>query len=337
MLRRLGLVNLKLRGDHMDFGARVDCAVVIVTYNSDSYIGGLLDCLEDSAPDLSMRVVVVDNGSTDTTTDIVAKHSDVICVRATRNRGYAAGINIGRSHAGDYSAILVLNPDVLLEAGSVTQMFNELQTPGIGVVVPMLTDRSGGTYSSLRREPTVMRALGDCFLGQRFGSRPGWSSETVWDPRVYEGACTVDWATGAVMMIASECDQQVGPWDERFFLYSEETDYAARVRRHGFKIKYLPTARAQHTGGGSGTSDELTALMAVNRIRYAEIWGRWPKLFRGTVVLHELLRSYRRGHRIALRILLQRSNWSDIILRLQGSDTEVSPEAVRREQQSTLR
>lgn len=124
------------------------------------------------------------------------------------------------------------------------------------------------------------------------------------------------------MMIASECDQRVGPWDERFFLYSEETDYAARVRSHGFSIKYLPTAQAQHTGGGSGSSDELTALMAVNRIRYAEIWSRWPKAFWGSLILHELLRAYSRKHRMTLRIFLQRSKWSDVTLRLQGSDKD---------------
>lgn len=123
------------------------------------------------------------------------------------------------------------------------------------------------------------------------------------------------------MMIASECDKQVGPWDERFFLYSEEIDYATRARGHGFKIEYLPTARVLHSGGGSGTSDELDALLAVNRIRYAEKWDHWPRVFRGIVIFHELMRAYRRKHRITLRILLQRSSWSDLILKLQGSGT----------------
>jgi GT2 family glycosyltransferase len=303
---------------------RVDCAVVIVTYNSDSYIDGLLDCLGGAAPGLSLRIVVVDNGSSDATVDIVLQRSNVICVRAPHNGGYAAGINIGRVHAGDYSALLVLNPDVLLEAGSVRWMFDAVQGPGIGIVVPMLMDRSGRISPSLRREPTVMRSLGDCFFGRRFRSRPGWLSGTVWDPKAYDRRLTIDWAEGSVMMIASECDKQVGPWDERFFLYSEETDYAARGRSHGFRIEYLPTARAQHAGGGSGTSDELDALVAVNRIRYAEKWGCWPKVFRGTVVLHELLRVYNRRHRMVLGILLRRSKWSDIILRLQESGTETS-------------
>ena len=308
---------------------RVDCAVVIVTYNSESCIGGLLDCLPDAAPGLSLRVVVVDNDSSDPTVDIVAKYSDVTCIRAGRNHGYAAGINIGRAHSGEYSALLVLNPDVLLETGSITRMFDALKDPAIGIIVPLVLEESGRVSPSLRREPTVMRSLGDCFFGQRFRSRPGWLSETVWDPRAYERRHAVDWAEGSVMMIDSECDKQIGPWDERFFLYSEETDYAARGRSHGFRIEYLPTARVLHSGGGSGVSDELLALLAVNRIRYAEKWRHWPKVFRGTVVLRELLRAYHRSHRIALRILVKRSRWADLTLRLQGPVTETGPYRLR--------
>jgi GT2 family glycosyltransferase len=305
---------------------RVDCAVIIVTFNSDIYIARLLDGLADAAPGLSLRVIVVDNGSTDATMDLVVERSDVICIRASRNCGYAAAINIGRTYAGDCSALLVLNPDVLLEAGSVTRMFDALQDSKIGIAVPMLIDPAGHTLPSLRREPTIMRSIGDCFFGQRFRGRPRWSSATVWDPGAYEYRHAIDWATGAVMMIASECDHKVGPWDEQFFLYSEETDYAVRGRSNGFRIEYLPTARAQHTGGGSGTSDELAALLAVNRVRYAEKWSRWPRVFRGTVLLHELLRSYSRGHRMALRILLQRSRWIDLTQKLQECAADASRE-----------
>lgn len=315
-LRRNNMIGISSR--------RVDCGVVIVTYNSDSCIGGLLDCLADAALGLSLRIVVVDNGSSDATVDIVLQRNNVICIKAASNRGYAAGINIGRVHAAHYSALLILNPDVSLEAGSIRKMFDALQAPGVGIVVPMLMDRSGRVSPSLRREPTVIRSLGDCFFGQRFRSRPDWLSGTIWNPKAYERRRTADWAEGSVMMIASECDKLVGPWDERFFLYSEETDYAARARGHGFRIEYLPTALAQHTGGGSGTSDELDALVAVSRIRYAEKWDCWPKVFRGTVVLHELLRVYHRRHRMTLRVVLRRSRWSEIILRLQEPGTAPS-------------
>jgi GT2 family glycosyltransferase len=112
-----------------------------------------------------------------------------------------------------------------------------------------------------------------------------------------------------VLLVSAACDAAVGPWDERFFMYSEEVDHAARVRAAGFSIDYVPTARAQHRAGGSGSSSALTALMAVNRVRYMEKRRRRAGLFRAAVTLHELIRVGNPGHRFALRILLRRSRW----------------------------
>jgi len=115
------------------------------------------------------------------------------------------------------------------------------------------------------------------------------------------------------MLVAADCDAAVGPWDEeRFFLYSEETDIAARVRAAGWTIDYVPAARASHRQGGSGQSPDLAALMAVNRVRYYEKrHGRAPSAaFRSMAVLHELLRCADPVHRRALRFLLRRSSWA---------------------------
>ena len=287
----------------------VDCAVVVVTYNSARDIVALLESLPTAAAGLTLRIVVVDNGSTDDTVQLVNGRSDVLCVQPGVNIGYAAGINIGRKHAGEYSALLVLNPDIVLEAGALREMFAALDEPAVGVVVPMLLDDDGRCRPSLRRDPTLTRAIGDGLLGHRIGWRPGWLSEVVRNEKAYSYRHPVDWATGAAMLISAGCDRTVGSWDERFFLYSEEVDYAARVRGAGFRVDYLPTARAWHRGGGSGQSDALVALMAVNRIRYMEKLARRPSLYRTAVILHELLRSRDPGHRTALRAVLRRSTW----------------------------
>ena len=209
---------------------RVDCAVVIVTYNSARYIADLLDSLDEAAAGLTLRTIVVDNGSTDATIELIRDYPDVNCVETGANLGYAGGINVGRELAAEYSALLVLNPDVVLEAGAIREMFAALQEPVIGMVAPMMLEPDGRCFPSLRREPTLPRAIGDCLLGARFGRRPSWLSEMVWDDRAYRYRHAIDWATGAALMMSAECDRAVGSWDERFFLYSEEVDYAARVR-----------------------------------------------------------------------------------------------------------
>jgi GT2 family glycosyltransferase len=225
---------------------------------------------------------------------------------------------VGRLHGGEYSALLVLNPDAQLEPGSLCEMFVALDDPAVGIVVPMLLDAQGQRLPSLRREPTLMRAIGDGLLGGRIRRRPGWLSEMVWHEQSYSHRQPVDWATGAALLVSAACDRAVGGWDERFFLYSEETDYFARARAAGFRVDYLPSARVRHRGGGSGRSDALLALQAVNRIRYMEKHHRRPRLYRLAVVLHEMLRAGNSGHRSALLTVLRRSRWDSILRRLQS-------------------
>lgn len=183
----------------------------------------------------------------------------------------------------------------------------------------MIIGEGGHRYPSLRREPSLTRALGDAFLGKRIVRRPGWLSEMVWEESAYRYRHPVDWATGAALLISAACDVAVGSWDERFFLYSEETDYAARARAAGYRVDYVPAARVHHRGGGSGRSDKLTALMAVNRVRYMEKRRSRASGFRLAVILHELLRATKPGHRAALQAVLRRATWSELTRSLRAS------------------
>jgi GT2 family glycosyltransferase len=297
--------------------SRVDCAVVIVTYNSADDINTLLDALPAAADGLALRTIVVDNGSTDSTVGLVRARSDVQCLEAGANLGYSGGINVGRQHAGDFSALLVLNPDVVLEPGSLRKMSIVLNDPAVGIVVPKLQSADGKLYLSLRREPSVTRAIADGLLGHLLPNRPGWLSEIVRDESSYSSRHAVDWAGGAVLLISADCDRAVGPWDEGFFLYSEDTDYAAGARAAGFRIEYLPSARAQHRGGGSGHSNKLTALMAVSRVRYMEKRGKHPRAYRLAVAMCSVLRLSDPGHRAALKAVLSRSKWEKLAVSLQ--------------------
>lgn len=292
----------------------IDCAVIIVTYNSARDITGLLDCLPAAAPGLTLRIIVVDNGSSDATVERVRDYPEVLCVESGANLGYAGGINIGRRNAGQFRALAVLNPDLTLEPGALREMFTVLNSnPVVGIAVPMILDFEGHLDQSLRREPTLTRAIGDALLGRHFKHRPAKLSEIVRDEREYGYRHPVDWATGAVMLISEACDSVVGAWDERFFLYSEEVDYAARARAAGLRVEYVPRAQARHRKGGSGRSHALIALKAVSRVRYFEKHGKLAILMQAVVLLHELLRSVAPSHRVALRVVSRRSTWEPLI------------------------
>jgi GT2 family glycosyltransferase len=137
----------------------------------------------------------------------------------------------------------------------------------------------------------------------------------VWDQRRYERPGPVDWGTGAVLVLTSEVDSAVGAWDEeRFFLYSEETDYSRRIREAGFTVRYVPEASVTHRGGGSGSGPALTALNEVNRVRYYRKYHGpvGTAVFRAVVILGELMRYRRPANRAALRALLSRRSWASL-------------------------
>lgn len=284
------------------------CTAIIVTYNSAADICGLLSSLTDTR---LLTIIVVDNASTDDTVDRVRDFPEVVCVETGANLGYAGGINVGMARADPERPLLLLNPDVRISADAVRVLRSVLDETAAGVAVPMILDDTAVVYPSLRREPSLPRAFGDALFGSRLARRPGWLSEIVREPESYEHAQPIDWVTGAALMVRAECAAAVGQWDESFFLYSEETDFAARVRAAGWDLQYDPRARVVHSGGGSGHSPGLIALMAVNRVRYYERrHGRCASLlFRAVVVLHELLRSYDCDHRGAARTVLSRRRW----------------------------
>jgi GT2 family glycosyltransferase len=293
----------------------IDCGIVVISYNSARHIGQLLDSLPAAICGLKTRCVVVDNNSSDETACVVGSRDDALVIDAGRNLGYAGAINLGRALVGACSSLLILNPDLVLEPRAVMQLYKELDQPGVGVAVPMLLNNDGELYPSLRREPSLTRAFGEAFLGSRWPGRPGWLSETIRDRTAYLNPLDVAWAGGAAILISAACNDAVGDWDDgRFFLYSEETDFAARARRCGYRVRYVPTARVRHEDGGSGRSPMLSALLAVNRVRYYEKYHRRPAsaIFRWIVVLHYLLRATDPDRRMALRALVRRSRWSDL-------------------------
>jgi GT2 family glycosyltransferase len=283
-----------------------DCAIVVVTHNSGEDIDRLLGSLPAAAPGLDLQVIVVDTASSDDTVWRAGMAPGVEVVEAGANVGYAAGINLGRALVPDGVPVLVLNADLRLAPWSITRMLEVAADPTVGVVAPQLLGEDGEIADSLRRDPSLARALGDALFGRRLPRRPGWFGEIVRDPAAYRRAHDVDWAVGAAYLVSAACDAEVGPWAEHYFLYSEEVDYCARVRDAGYRVVYVPEARAVHREGGSGRRKETAALLALNRVRFFRSrHGAWATAaFWSIVVLAEALRSGDAAHRFALRTLL---------------------------------
>lgn len=285
-------------------------AVVVVTYHSEPLLADLVASLRPGLAGVRWHLVVADNGSADGTVATLRRLApEAVVVELGANRGYAAGINAAVAAAPPHTAVLVLNPDVRLGAGCGRALLTALRLPGTGVAVPRLVDGDGRLLPSMRREPSIVRILGDALLGARRVGRYPWLGEVVTDPRRYQAPATTDWAEGAALLVSTECWRACAPWDESFFLYSEETDFALRARDAGFATRFTPDAQAVHLGGDSRRSPGLWALLSVNRVRlHRRRHGRLAAAgFWAALMLRELSRAAigRRPSRAAVRALLR--------------------------------
>lgn len=288
-------------------------ALIVVTYNSAAVVPGLADSLPRGLAGLPddepVRVVVVDNASTDATVQVVRDLLPTAeVVELDRNAGYAAGINAGLRRVGDDEAVVVLNPDLSLHDRCVVRLLEVLSDPAVGVAVPRMRTSGGQVAHSLRREPSAARAWAEAVLG---GTRAGrWGvGEVVADADAYQSAHDAEWATGAALAISPAARAAVGAWDESFFLYSEEVDWCRRVRSAGLRVRFVPGAEVTHRGGLYDADAGLWRILMANRVRdHARHHGPLARTsFRAALLAGEALRSVgARGaaHRAGARAVL---------------------------------
>ncbi|PXA65720.1 glycosyltransferase family 2 protein [Cryobacterium arcticum] len=294
----------------------VAVAVIVVTFNSHGHVDGFADSLRQSQVDGPLRLVVVDNASTDGT---LGRFREAIpdlngipttLVDTGRNAGYAAGMNAGIAVAAESDYVLLLNPDIRLEPSTIRNLLHEARASGAGIVVPRLRDADGSLRLSMRREPSVLRAWGEALLGGRLAGRYPRLGEMETRRVLYDGIAEPDWATGAAMLISRACCSAVGRWDESFFLYSEETDFALRARDAGFPLRFTPAAEAVHFEGDSHQSRALYSLLVRNRVKLyrSRHSGASTLLFRAGVFVGVALRAADPTRRAAALALLGRTS-----------------------------
>ena len=285
-----------------------DVAAVVVTYNSASDIEPLLHDLRVERPSVRrLRVIVVDNASSDGTPELVRAFDDVVLLETGANLGYSAAINRGAALLDPGELLLVLNPDLRIQPGCIARLAAAIDE-GVGVVTPKMTSSSGGLQPTLHRQPTVRRALADGLIGARRAARlRPQASEHILDEREYEHQRDdVVWATGAALLITAECHDKVGVWEESYFLYAEEVDFQLRAREAGFAVRYLPDAVVMHRLGDSATSPYLGTILALNRVRCFRRFHRLPTSvgYYLATVLNSVTRVGQPLHRRALAALL---------------------------------
>jgi N-acetylglucosaminyl-diphospho-decaprenol L-rhamnosyltransferase len=220
-------------------------SVVVVTYNAMPYIE---QCLQSVA---GWDTVVVDHGSTDGTIGVIRDRFEDVRVVEQENLGLAAGWNRGiRETAGPF--VLIVNADAWAVADGVQRLlaFAEAQAKA-AVVGPKLLNTDGSLQRSVRGFPTLWRLATEYFFLRKLAPRSRALNSFYAGGFEHDSVREAEFVMGSVMLVRREAIEQVGPLDEDFFLFSEETDWCYRFRQAGWKVLFYPDAEFVHVGGAS--------------------------------------------------------------------------------------
>ncbi|NTU99124.1 glycosyltransferase family 2 protein [Candidatus Falkowbacteria bacterium] len=244
----------------------MDLSIIIVNYNSAAKTLACLESLKKAdLQDLEVELFLVDNNS-DEAVEEAAKliWPSLDFVGNDKNLGMGAGNNVGLRRArGEY--VLVLNPDTELKPGSIKTMIRYLKSDeSVGLVGPKLLYPDGQEQDSCFRYPNIfLPLLRRTFLG--YFAKDYLDSYLMKNLDMSKPQ-SVEWIMGSCLMIRKSVLDQVGFFDERFFMYLEDTDLCRRINNAGFKVVYLPTAEAIHHHGRASAKHHWLVAPFINKL-----------------------------------------------------------------------
>jgi N-acetylglucosaminyl-diphospho-decaprenol L-rhamnosyltransferase len=243
-------------------------SAVIVSYN---VVDLVLECIASLRTDGVEQVVVVDNASSDGSVETLRRREpEVEVVALSRNLGYGTAANRGVART-TAPYVAVMNPDVVVEPGSTKALVDALDgDPGLAVVGPRVESPGGDLYPSVRTFPDLADAAGHAFFHFVWPANPFSRRYRMldWD---HAAAADVDWVAGNHFLVRRRAWDEVGGFDESFFMYMEDVDLCWRLRRAGWRTGYEPAARVTHAIGRSTDQTPYRMILAHHRslLRYA--------------------------------------------------------------------
>jgi hypothetical protein len=253
----------------------MDISVVIVTYNCQAFIKRCIDSLLVLGSHLDLEIIAVDNASGDKTVELLrTDFPNIKVIQNTKNIGFTKANNQGIKEAkGRY--IFILNSDTELAGGSLGEMVRFLdRNPSCGILGPKLLDKDDKIQFSCRAFPSYgtvffnrYSLLTRMFPRSKYADRylkTNWPHDTIQE---------VDWVSGAAMVIRKECLDEIGSFDERFFIYCEDTDICKRAKDKGWKVFYYPRLYFIHFIGGTLRRTSFLAIFW----HHQSIWHYYKK------------------------------------------------------------
>jgi N-acetylglucosaminyl-diphospho-decaprenol L-rhamnosyltransferase len=247
-----------------------DIAIITVSTNEAHWLRPCLSTVFARLGDVRADVIVVDNESHDETAQLVATEFPDARVVHSRNHGFSHANNRALMSVNS-RYVLFLNPDTEIVDGTFEDLVRELDArPRVGLVGVRQVDADGVLEPTIRRFPNALRALGDALAVDRWPWRPSFFGEREMDMSLYAQDVPCDWVSGSFMLARREAIDSAGYLDERFFMYSDDTDLGRRIKTAGWEVRNLPLMTIIHHAGKTSLSAKIESLGAWTRIAYAK-------------------------------------------------------------------
>jgi N-acetylglucosaminyl-diphospho-decaprenol L-rhamnosyltransferase len=224
---------------------RDDIAVVVVTFNAMPWVE---QCLESVR---GYELVVVDHGSTDGTLDLVRERFPDATLIEQENRGMGGGNNTGM-RATRRPFVFLLNSDAWTVGDALERLAAHLDAhPRVAVAGPRLRNPDGTLQRSVRGFPTLWRLATEYFFLRKLAPSSRLLNAFYGGGFAHDRTCEVESLYGAALLVRRAAAEAVGFFDERFFMFSEETDWFYRFREAGWAVAFVADAEVVHVGGAS--------------------------------------------------------------------------------------
>ena len=261
--------------------------VVTVTFSPGRHISELVDSL-DAAASAGTRLIMADNGSVDGSVEAEAERAaitgaDVKLLRTGGNIGYGAAANRGIAEldrarrAGEINPdyVLLVNPDVIFEPGSIDAMLDcAARNPRAGSVGPLIREADGSVYPSARAVPELVSGIGHALLADIWPSNP--FSARYRDDSDMSRERDAGWLSGACLLLKWDAFEAIDGFDTRYFMYMEDVDLGDRLGRAGWRNVFCPAAEIRHAQGHSASKHPEITVRAHHESAYRFMSDRLP-------------------------------------------------------------
>jgi len=274
----------------------VKLSIGIVSYNSVDYVKNLLNSIKKNPPSVPYEIIVLDNASEDGSIEFLKKVKGIKKIFLRENSGFSHGCNIiGKRAMGKY--ILFLNPDVVVTPNALDKLVEFMEkNPQCGVAGGKLLNFDGTLQLSCRMFPTYLNVMfGRESLFRKLVPHNPFSRKYMLYDLDYSKNQVVDWLRGAVFITPRWLFDELGGFDERFFLFLEDTDYCRRVWLRGLKVCYVADAVFYHKLGGS-TRKRLIKNRIIHNYSMYKYFLKWTNK---NILIEFLL-----GEALLLRIMI---------------------------------